>query len=58
LLTNGIPPKKNPFKVTYGEGAVEGNIAIDRLCFDEESAICIRQFEFLSVSTAEEIEGD
>jgi len=34
-------PKKNPIKISYGTGQVEGNIAEDRICFNENQSLCL-----------------
>lgn len=49
-----------PFKIAYGTGEVEGNIARDQICFSNNkvSDICVDQLEFLSVNSATDIEKD
>ena len=57
-LNSTVEVQDNTVKVSYGTGKVEGNIAKEKICFTESSDLCMKQFGFLSVKHAQDIEGD
>lgn len=39
-------------------GHVEGNSAIDQVCFTSDKSVCLDNIQFLAVNTAEDIDRD
>ena len=50
--------KKNPFRLSYGTGNVEGNLAKDKVCFDQGGSVCIDQVKFVAANSADQIAQD